>query len=161
MRASAGRRVRSTHRMEGFHGFRTRFLMHDISLITTIAFGLTAALVFGLLAKRVGLSPIVGYLLGGLMVGPHTPGFVGNAVLASQLAEIGVILLMFGVGLHFHLKDLLAVRARSPSPARWGKARRRRSAAWAWLSRRVLISRADSFWARPSRWRARWCCCAC
>jgi len=84
--------------------------MHDISLITTIAFGLTAALIFGLLAKRVGLSPIVGYLLGGLMVGPHTPGFVGNAVLASQLAEIGVILLMFGVGLHFHLKDLLAVR---------------------------------------------------
>ncbi len=84
--------------------------MHDISLITTIAFGLTAALIFGLLAKRVGLSPIVGYLLGGLMVGPHTPGFVGNAVLAAQLAEIGVILLMFGVGLHFHLKDLLAVR---------------------------------------------------
>ncbi|CAM3080774.1 cation:proton antiporter [Rariglobus hedericola] len=84
--------------------------MHDISLITTIAFGLTAALVFGLLAKRIGLSPIVGYLLGGLMVGPHTPGFVGNAALASQLAEIGVILLMFGVGLHFHLKDLLAVR---------------------------------------------------
>jgi monovalent cation:H+ antiporter-2, CPA2 family len=84
--------------------------MHDISLITTIAFGLLAALIFGLLAKRVGLSPIVGYLLGGLMVGPHTPGFVGNAALASQLAEIGVILLMFGVGLHFHLKDLLAVR---------------------------------------------------
>jgi len=83
---------------------------HDISLITTIAFGLTAALIFGLLAKRIGLSPIVGYLLGGLMVGPHTPGFVGNAVLAAQLAEIGVILLMFGVGLHFHLKDLLAVR---------------------------------------------------
>lgn len=84
--------------------------MHDISLITTIAFGLTAALVFGLIAKRFGLSPIVGYLLGGLMVGPHTPGFVGNLALASQLAEIGVILLMFGVGLHFHLKDLLAVR---------------------------------------------------
>lgn len=84
--------------------------MHDISLITTIAFGLTAALIFGLIAKRFGLSPIVGYLLGGLMVGPHTPGFVGNLALASQLAEIGVILLMFGVGLHFHLKDLLAVR---------------------------------------------------
>jgi monovalent cation:H+ antiporter-2, CPA2 family len=89
--------------------FRT-IPMHDISLITTIAFGLTAALVFGLLAKRIGLSPIVGYLLGGIVVGPHTPGFVGNAALAAQLAEIGVILLMFGVGLHFHLKDLLAVR---------------------------------------------------
>ena len=84
--------------------------MHDISLITTIAFGLTAALGFGLLTQRLGLSPIVGYLLGGMVVGPYTPGFVGNLGLASQLAEIGVILLMFGVGLHFHLKDLLAVR---------------------------------------------------
>lgn len=85
--------------------------MHDISLITTIAFGLTAALVLGLLAKRFGMSPIVGYLLAGLVVGPHTPGFVGDAGLAKQLAEIGVILLMFGVGLHFHVGDLLAVRS--------------------------------------------------
>src|SRR6187399_3069900 len=85
--------------------------MHDISLITTIALGLSAALLFGLLAKRVGLSPIVGYLLAGVAVGPHTPGFVGDAKIASQLAEIGVILLMFGVGLHFSLKDLLAVRS--------------------------------------------------
>ncbi len=85
--------------------------MHDISLITTIALGLTAALVFGLLAKRIGLSPIVGYLVAGVAVGPHTPGFVGDAKLAAQLAEIGVILLMFGVGLHFSLKDLLAVRS--------------------------------------------------
>lgn len=85
--------------------------MHDISLITTIAFGLTAALAFGLLTQRIGLSPIVGYLLGGIVVGPYTPGFVGNVALAGQLAEIGVILLMFGVGLHFHLKDLLAVRS--------------------------------------------------
>jgi CPA2 family monovalent cation:H+ antiporter-2 len=85
--------------------------MHDISLITTIALGLSAALLFGLLAKRVGLSPIVGYLLAGVAIGPHTPGFVGDANIASQLAEIGVILLMFGVGLHFSLKDLLAVRS--------------------------------------------------
>ena len=85
--------------------------MHDISLIKTIALGLTAALIFGLLAKRLGLSPIVGYLLAGIAVGPHTPGFVGDAKLAAQLAEIGVILLMFGVGLHFSLKDLLAVRS--------------------------------------------------
>jgi CPA2 family monovalent cation:H+ antiporter-2 len=85
--------------------------VHDISLITTVAFSLTAALVFGLLAKRFGLSPIVGYLIAGMAVGPHTPGFVGDIELGKQLAEIGVILLMFGVGLHFHLDDLLAVRA--------------------------------------------------
>lgn len=85
--------------------------MHDITLITTIAFGLTAALVLGLLAKRVGVSPIVGYLLAGIVVGPFTPGFVGDTGLAKQLAEIGVILLMFGVGLHFHVGDLVAVRS--------------------------------------------------
>ena len=85
--------------------------LHDTSLITTLAFGFTAALFFGILAKRWGLSPIVGYLLAGIATGPHTPGFVGDSSLASQLAEIGVILLMFGVGLHFHLKDLLAVRS--------------------------------------------------
>ena len=85
--------------------------MHDITLITTIAFGLTAALICGLLARRAGLSPIVGYLVAGMMVGPYTPGFVGDIGLATQLAEIGVILLMFGVGLHFHVDDLLAVRA--------------------------------------------------
>ena len=85
--------------------------MHDISLITTIAVGLSAALLFGLLARRLGLSPIVGYLVAGIAVGPHTPGFVGNLQIAAQLAEIGVILLMFGVGLHFSLKDLLAVRS--------------------------------------------------
>lgn len=85
--------------------------MHDISLITTIALGLTGALLFGLLAKRFGLSPIVGYLVAGIAVGPHTPGWSGDVKLAGQLAEIGVILLMFGVGLHLHLKDLLAVRS--------------------------------------------------
>ena len=84
--------------------------MHDINLITTVAFGLLAALIFGLLAKRVGLSPIVGYLIAGIVVGPHTPGFVGDVALGKQLAEIGVILLMFGVGLHFHLEDLMAVK---------------------------------------------------
>jgi len=84
--------------------------MHDIPLITTIALGLAGALIFGLIAKRLGLSPIIGYLIAGVGIGPHTPGFVGDAELASQLAEIGVILLMFGVGLHFHLKDLLAVK---------------------------------------------------
>jgi CPA2 family monovalent cation:H+ antiporter-2 len=85
--------------------------VHEINLITTIAFGLTAALIFGLLAKRLGLSPIVGYLIAGFVIGPHTPGFVGDVALAKQLAEIGVILLMFGVGLHFHLDDLMKVRS--------------------------------------------------
>src|SRR3954452_10871199 len=85
--------------------------MHEIPLITTIALELSAALLFGLIAKRIGLSPIVGYLVAGIVIGPYTPGVVGNAEIASELAEIGVILLMFGVGLHFHLKDLLAVRS--------------------------------------------------
>ena len=84
---------------------------HDVSLITTIALSLGAGLILGLLAKRLGLSPIVGYLIAGILIGPHTPGFVGDLPLASQLAEIGVILLMFGVGLHFSLRDLLAVRS--------------------------------------------------
>jgi CPA2 family monovalent cation:H+ antiporter-2 len=85
--------------------------MHEIPLITTIALGLSAALLFGLVAKRIGLSPIVGYLVAGIVIGPYTPGVVGNADIASELAEIGVILLMFGIGLHFHLRDLLAVRS--------------------------------------------------
>jgi CPA2 family monovalent cation:H+ antiporter-2 len=85
--------------------------MHEIPLITTIALALSAALLFGLIARRLGLSPIVGYLIAGVLIGPYTPGVVGDAKLASELAEIGVILLMFGVGLHFSFKDLLAVRS--------------------------------------------------
>jgi CPA2 family monovalent cation:H+ antiporter-2 len=80
------------------------------TLIATLAIGLSAALVLGFVARKLGFSPIVGYLLAGIAVGPHTPGFVADAALAMELAEIGVILLMFGVGLHFSLKDLLAVR---------------------------------------------------
>jgi CPA2 family monovalent cation:H+ antiporter-2 len=84
--------------------------MHGLDLIATLSASLTAALVLGYLTQRLGLSPIVGYLLGGILVGPHTPGFVANVALAEQLAEIGVILLMFGVGLQFHLDELLSVR---------------------------------------------------
>ncbi|MCI0366518.1 MAG: cation:proton antiporter, partial [Phycisphaerales bacterium] len=84
--------------------------MHGIDLILTLAGGFTAAVVLGYVTHRLGLSPIVGYLIAGLLVGPHTPGFVADQRMAEQLAEVGVILLMFGVGLHFHLKDLLAVR---------------------------------------------------
>jgi len=83
---------------------------HHLDLLTTLTGGLMAALTLGYLTHRLGLSPIVGYLLAGVVVGPHTPGFVGNRELADQMAELGVILLMFGVGLHFHWKELLAVR---------------------------------------------------
>ena len=84
--------------------------VHNLDLILTLAGGLSAALALGFLTHRLGLSPIVGYLLAGTLVGPHTPGFVADATLAEQLAEVGVILLMFGVGLQFHLDELLAVR---------------------------------------------------
>jgi CPA2 family monovalent cation:H+ antiporter-2 len=83
---------------------------HSVSLISTIAAGLGLALVFGFLAARLRLPALVGYLLAGVIIGPFTPGFVADAGIASQLAEIGVMLLMFGVGLHFSLDDLLAVR---------------------------------------------------
>jgi CPA2 family monovalent cation:H+ antiporter-2 len=81
-----------------------------LDLILTLFGGLSAALLFGVLTQRVGLSPIVGYLLAGIAVGPFTPGFVANRAIAEELAEVGVILLMFGVGLQFHLKELLSVR---------------------------------------------------
>jgi CPA2 family monovalent cation:H+ antiporter-2 len=83
---------------------------HSISLITTIAAGLGMALVMGFIAVRCKLPALVGYLLAGIVIGPATPGFVADLELSGQLAEIGVMLLMFGVGLHFSLEDLLAVR---------------------------------------------------
>jgi len=83
---------------------------HDISLISTIAVGLVYGLIGGYLANRLRLPPLVGYLVAGVTLGPFTPGFVADAKLAPQLAEIGVILLMFGVGMHFSIRDLLAVR---------------------------------------------------
>jgi len=86
--------------------------VHDeTSLIALVAIGLAFAFVGGYLAVRIGFSPIIGYLLAGIAIGPFTPGFVGEANLAAQLAEIGVILLMFGVGMHFSINDLLAVRS--------------------------------------------------
>ncbi|MDH6594917.1 CPA2 family monovalent cation:H+ antiporter-2 [Variovorax sp. TBS-050B] len=83
---------------------------HSVSLISTIAAGLGLALVLGFLAARLRLPALVGYLLAGVIIGPFTPGFVADGAIAAQLAEIGVMLLMFGVGLHFSLDDLLAVR---------------------------------------------------
>jgi CPA2 family monovalent cation:H+ antiporter-2 len=85
--------------------------MHHGPLIAIIVAGLGLAFVFGALAQRLRISPLVGYLIAGVAVGPFTPGFVADQNLANELAEIGVILLMFGVGLHFSLKDLLSVKA--------------------------------------------------
>src|SRR5688500_6597628 len=85
--------------------------MHGNDLILTLTAGLGTALFFGYITQRLGLSPIVGYLLAGALVGPNTPGLTVDVALAEQLAEVGVILLMFGVGLQFHLEELMAVRA--------------------------------------------------
>ena len=83
---------------------------HSVPLITTIAAALGLALVLGFVAVRLKLPALVGYLVAGMLIGPATPGFVADVGLAGQLAEIGVMLLMFGVGLHFSFEDLLEVR---------------------------------------------------
>jgi CPA2 family monovalent cation:H+ antiporter-2 len=83
---------------------------HETTLLTLLAGGLVLAFVMGMLAQRLRLSPLVGYLMAGVLVGPFTPGFVGDSGMAAELAEIGVILLMFGVGLHFSVDDLREVR---------------------------------------------------
>lgn len=83
---------------------------HETTLIATVAAAFVVAFALGLLASKLRLPPLVGYLVAGVVIGPFTPGFVGDLGLAAQLAEIGVILLMFGVGLHFSIADLMAVR---------------------------------------------------
>ena len=83
---------------------------HDTPLLTTLVLGLGLAYLFGMLAHRFKMPPLVGYLVAGIAVGPFTPGLMANQELATELAEIGVILLMFGVGLHFSIKDLLSVK---------------------------------------------------
>jgi CPA2 family monovalent cation:H+ antiporter-2 len=85
--------------------------MHEATLLIDIAVALVVAFIGGVLARRIGLPTIVGYLLAGIVIGPFTPGFVGDVDTISQLAELGVIFLMFGVGLHFSLKDLWRVRS--------------------------------------------------
>jgi len=84
---------------------------HETPLIATIVMGLGLAFILGTIAHRLRVPPLVGYLIAGILVGPHTPGYVADQTLAPELAEIGVILLMFGVGLHFSLRDLLSVRS--------------------------------------------------
>jgi CPA2 family monovalent cation:H+ antiporter-2 len=85
-------------------------MVHNTPLIALLAVGLGLALVFGFIAAKLHLPPLVGYLVAGIACGPSTPGFVGDAATANELAEIGVILLMFGVGMHFSMRDLMAVR---------------------------------------------------
>lgn len=85
-------------------------LIHDTPLISTLVIGLSAAFIGGMVASKLRLSPIVGYLLAGIVIGPFTPGFVGDQQVATQLAEIGIVLLMFGVGLHLSIKDLMEVK---------------------------------------------------
>src|SRR5580693_5263411 len=86
-------------------------MLHEDTLIATLAVSLGFAFLFGLAAVRLRLPPLVGYMVAGIALSPYTPGFVADTHLAPQLAEIGVMLLMFGVGMHFSLRDLLAVRA--------------------------------------------------
>jgi CPA2 family monovalent cation:H+ antiporter-2 len=83
---------------------------HNVTLISTIAVGFGLALIFGFIAERLKLSALVGYLIAGILIGPTTPGFIADVQIASQLSEIGVMLLMFGVGLHFSIDDLMAVK---------------------------------------------------
>jgi CPA2 family monovalent cation:H+ antiporter-2 len=84
---------------------------HDSPLIALLSVGFGLAFVFGAVATRLKLSPLVGYLIAGVVIGPFTPGFTSDADLAAEVAEVGVILVMFGVGLHFSPRDLLSVRA--------------------------------------------------
>src|SRR5688572_19137679 len=85
-------------------------MLETYPLISTIAASIVLAFIFGYAAKNLGLPSILGYLVAGVCIGPYTPGFVANQEIAKQLAEIGVILLMFGVGLHFSLRDLMNAR---------------------------------------------------
>ena len=83
---------------------------HDVELIILLAVGFGLALVFGYIAARLRLPPLIGYLVAGILISPNTPGVVGDIHLANQLAELGVMFLMFGVGMHFSLSDLMQVR---------------------------------------------------
>ena len=133
-------------------------MTHEESLIATLAMAVALAFALGWLAARLRLSPLVGYLLAGIALGPHTPGWVADTHLAPQLAEIGVMLLMFGVGTHFSLRDLLAVKAVAlpgalvqivVATALGALA----AHAWGWA--------AGAAWCSDwrSRWRARWYYC--
>ena len=131
--------------------------MHEFTLISTIAAGFGLALVLGYLASRAGAPPLVGYLVAGILIGPATPGFVADMELTTELAEIGVMLMMFGVGLHFSIRDLMAVQ-RIAVPGAIVQI-----AAATGLAALIALPGAGP-WPRAwcsgprSRWRAPWCC---
>lgn len=128
-----------------------------MDLILTVSVSLAAALVLGYATQRLGLSPLVGYLIAGIVVGPNTPGLIANHLIAEQLAEIGIVLLMFGVGLHFNLAELLAVR-RVALPGAVGQiiaATAIGAVAAISLGERSVSWEASST-VLPSRWQARW-----
>ena len=134
--------------------------MHDTPLITTIVAGLVLAFVFGALANRLRLSPLVGYLIAGVLIGPATPGYVADTHLAPELAEIGVILLMFGVGLHFSHGRSAVGAAPSPFPAPSARSPPPRCSATASATGSAGRPAAASSSAWRCRSRAPWCCCA-
>ena len=130
---------------------------HEATLISTIAIGFVLAFAFGYVADRLRLPPLVGYLVAGILIGPYTPGFVADGGLSQELAEVGVILLMFGVGLHFSASDLLAVRGIA-IPGAIGQIVLATLLGmgmcwfWGWSLGTGVVS------ASASRWPARWCC---
>jgi CPA2 family monovalent cation:H+ antiporter-2 len=129
---------------------------HTTVLISTVAAALGVAFVLGLLATRLRLPPIVGYLAAGVVVGPFTPSYVADVGLAPQLAEVGVILLMFGVGLHFSLDDL--ARVRRVIPAALAQTTLTAGVTAPSPARGAGTGGAPSCSGSRSGWRARWCC---
>jgi CPA2 family monovalent cation:H+ antiporter-2 len=132
---------------------------HDTPLISTLVTGLVLAFIFGALAQRIRISPLVGYLLAGILIGPFTPGYVADQKIADQLAEIGVILLMFGVGLHFSLDDLLKVKAIAIP----GAIAQIAVATLLGMGLAHLMGwsiAAGLVFGLPCRWPRPWCCCA-
>ena len=132
---------------------------HQGSLIATIALGLSAAFAAGFVARRLRVPPIVGYLLAGVALGPFTPGLFADPEIATELAEIGVILLMFGVGIHFSIRDLLRVW-RVAVPGAIGQSTVATllgiGLGWCWAGGWPGVW----CWGWRCRWPAPWCCCA-
>ena len=134
--------------------------MHDLSLLVNIALALGYALAGGVVARRLGLPTIVGYLLAGVALGPFTPGFTGDIGAIQQLAEFGVILLMFGIGLHFSFRDLWQVRDIAIPGALVQMAVTTGARLPAGRSMGVDAGLRRWSWASRSRWPARSCCFA-
>lgn len=133
-------------------------MLHDMPLVATIAAAFVVALAFGFIAARFRVLPLVGYLLAGIALGPFTPGSLADTNLAAQLAEVGIVLLMFGVGLHFSFADLLKMR-RVALPGAIAQITIATligaglAIAWGWSVSAAIV------FVCPCRSRAPWCCC--